>query len=1050
MDVIQQVDEISQTFVPTIELVPAMAVSQMSSLESKDEQKADSLVLPPLPEAAKAFTSEKVECKFVKLMVRELRYGDSGSPTVSENAEEMVLKHDSGAQLSVMSRSLAVRMGFKRYSANVWLQYATGSPTRQKEQVSLQFKLGRHVCNQNILVLDDSGGERDIFIMGMDLISKLRVPIPTEWTEPNNAGKDTEALSVESRLSEPHPEDRDRIKSFMLAIEPEVRDNQSMEEGRFVPGEDNVLHLNIQEGVKISVPDHTIPYHLLDFARNKVRRLLEDGRIELASQSENRLPLFVVPKYAPDGSIKDVRIILDCRAVNKFLKPDKFPIPHIKKILSRFQGYKYISELDARDAFHCVKVDEDSRRYLCFAFDNQLYRFVGTPLGLVPASNFFQRTMMKILSDLPFASCYIDNVVIISKDFESHLSHVKQVISRLTDNGIFLNIGKCNFLRREMRLLGHVVTPQGISPDPDKVTAITEWPLPRTAKQIQRFVGMVNFLRDHLPLVADHLAVLDGFKFKGKLNKQELSIIEPHFEKIKKLVSEATLLNFPDLSRPFSLMCDASKNSYGAVLYQPLQDSDPPSASNIIAFASRSFTAAERAWSTYKKELMALLWSLQKWHDYLWFSPEPTRVYTDHRPLLAMETQKPNLIIQNWFDIIAQYHFILFHVQGVNNLIADALSRRFEVLALTAVSEATLEQSLLIGKAHERGHYGVHAVHYQLATVEGIKWPNMLEHIQQVISSCPKCAAYQQHRPYYSPLSYSVLASPFTRLQADLLTSLPDGVVLVIVDCFTGYLIARPLANKKAATIAAAFQDVFGMFGIPAEILTDNGSEFIGNALRDVNNFFEIRQLPSISHNPRRQGQVERAQASIAVSLRKMLEGSEDWKELLPLAVLFYNSKLHSVLKLPPFVLFFNRRPRFAQDDESEEFSLEDWTRHQAEIIAQLFPAIESKVRNVKLQRAIEYAKRHITEVPSTYSPGTHVMALDHNRSTKNEPVYVGPYVVECRMTDHSILLRDPTTNAIVPSTVATHHLKPVQPPLNYPIQPRIMSSLTLAIRKHR
>ena len=147
---------------------------------------------------------------------------------------------------------------------------------------------------------------------------------------------------------------------------------------------------------------------------------------------------------------------------------------------------------------------------------------------------------------------------------------------------------------------------------------------------------------------------------------------------------------------------------------------------------------------------------------------------------------------------------------------------------------------------------------------------------------------------------------------------------------------------------------------------------------------------------------------------------------------------------------FFNRRPRFAQDDESEEFSLEDWTRHQAEIIAQLFPAIESKVRNVKLQRAIEYAKRHITEVPSTYSPGTHVMALDHNRSTKNEPVYVGPYVVECRMTDHSILLRDPTTNAIVPSTVATHHLKPVQPPLNYPIQPRIMSSLTLAIRKHR
>ncbi|KAG1535370.1 hypothetical protein G6F49_013187 [Rhizopus delemar] len=184
------------------------------------------------------------------------------------------------------------------------------------------------------------------------------------------------------------------------------------------------------------------------------------------------------------------------------------------------------------------------------------------------------------------------------------------------------------------------------------------WPRPSSGKEIQRFLGLVNYFRKYLPNISEVTAPLDKLRFEGKLDKLWTSEQESAFEKIKALLSSAPLLHHPDLEQPFYVATDASNYSIGAVLYQVIKNE-----TRYIGFMARSLSTSEKNYSTTKRELLAVIFALKKFHPFLWGNP--FTLYTDHKALTYLHTQPvANAMMINWLDTILDYNFKIIHRPG--------------------------------------------------------------------------------------------------------------------------------------------------------------------------------------------------------------------------------------------------------------------------------------------------------------------------------------------------------------------------------------------------
>jgi transposase InsO family protein len=941
---------------------------------------------------------------------------------------------DTGAGTSYIDRTFAHQLGLQLIPTKVKM---AGVDTR----MGVQSVYGGVECD--IQLQNQDSKHRHVFAVvdnpsmpvtvGRDLMSQLRIAAPIPLLVAKLPTLEDITFEEDSHVPEVHADDITLHESLLKELQPLLEENQQLPANSFCNIPDSDVTIEVTDATPYSVASPPVPHALRELLDRKLQKLIDEDRIESSPPTAYELPFFGIPKRGPNGELADVRPILDCRALNKLIKGDTFPIPDGRALLEDFAQCIVFSELDSQDAFFRLLVRPQSRRFLAFRYRHRQYRYRSAPMGMKNIPAHFQRVMDRILGDLPFVKIFIDNIMVGSRSWEDHVEHLKIAISRLTAANFTLNLKKCKFGRRSLRVLGHLLSKEGVSPDLSKIQAIANWPVPKTGKQIQRFLGFANFIRVHVPNAADVFQPLEKLKNLKRIPAAELEPMRIAFDALRQVLVKAPLLRFPDLAKQFCIMVDASNLGVGAVLFQPKHEFEMPRIGNIVCFYSRGLKKHELNYPTYKKELLAVLLSLRKWRDYLWNSTIPCRIFTDHKPLVALFTQKLNTVLANWMEHISEFNFELFHVDGVKNIIADCLSRQLDLKALKTLpgpdvssskTSPTKQQRQLIEAAHRKGHYGIKAVLYDLQVRQKMKWPHQAQHIASIIGECPQCQLFSRHRPRYVALSYSAAKAPWTQLQIDLITSFPNGIVLTIVDTFTGYLIARAIPNKEASTIADCLYQIFADFGIPREVQTDQGSEFIGEAFRLINATFQVRIGASIAHNPRRQGAVERSNATIASSLRKMLaEAKEHWEDLLPLAQLYYNSKLFQTTGISPFELLFARPSRLQQDGENPSLNLEDWRAHQARMITIFYPHIEKNVVDAKLQRAIQFARTHLTLSPINFHEGQRVMLLDATRSSKNEPTYSGPFTIARRMNDHSFLLKDQDGN-IQPFTAAAHQLK--------------------------
>ncbi|KAI5735703.1 hypothetical protein M8J77_021620 [Diaphorina citri] len=421
-------------------------------------------------------------------------------------------------------------------------------------------------------------------------------------------------------------------------------------------------------------PIYTKPYRYPAVHREEVRaqinKMLEENIIR-PSHSPWSSPIWVVPKKLDSSGRRKWRIVIDYRKLNDKTVNDRYPLPNITDLLDKLGRCVYFTTLDLASGFYQIEMDENSIQKTAFNTEGGHYEYLRMPMGLKNSPSTFQRVMDDVLRGLVNECClvYLDDIIIFGSSLQQHLQNIRKVLTRLRDSNLKIQLDKSEFLRKEVEYLGHVVTEEGVKPNPTKINAIKSYPIPRTVKQIKGFLGLLGYYRRFIKDFARLTKPLT--KCLKKDAKIDITDVEYKdcFEKCKIILANEPVLQYPDFSKPFILTTDASNVALGAVLSQGVLGQDKP-----IAFASRTLNDSERNYSTIEKELLGVVWAVKYFRPYLF--GRHYKIVTDHKPLQWLFSLKdPSSKLVRWRLKLEEFDYEVLYKKGSLNKNADALSR---------------------------------------------------------------------------------------------------------------------------------------------------------------------------------------------------------------------------------------------------------------------------------------------------------------------------------------------------------------------------------------
>ena len=409
-----------------------------------------------------------------------------------------------------------------------------------------------------------------------------------------------------------------------------------------------------------------------------VREEVAAGRMEKCT-GEWSAQLVFAAKYK-DDKLVGWRIYGDYRDLNALTMADAEPLPLPEEILGQLQGSSIFSKLDLLKGFNQIPVGRKSRAFLAVSTPDGLYQQTVMPFGARNAPGAFQREMRRVLHKKLHkgVEVFVDDVIIYTSSEDEHIELLRYVMQRLRENDYYAHPSKCEFMRREVSFLGHVVNAAGISVQKHKVEAVREWPTPTSRREVRAFLGLAGYYRRFVQgfaELAEPLTLLTGNHEVWRWAKPQ----EQAFQDLKNRLCNAPLLVYADPNRPYILQTDASDYAVGAVLSQRQQDGTE----RPIAFWSHKLNQAEFNYSATEKELLAIVLSCEHWAGYLEGCPHPTLVRTDHQPLTWLNARPVvTARLARWVVRLTGYDFKIDYVKGKENVVADALSRRGDLEAV--------------------------------------------------------------------------------------------------------------------------------------------------------------------------------------------------------------------------------------------------------------------------------------------------------------------------------------------------------------------------------
>lgn len=478
---------------------------------------------------------------------------------------------------------------------------------------------------------------------------------------------DTRTHDVLSRLRTHHLNEEEACNLMNLCRE---YSDVFYVEGEQLTFTNQIKHaINTTDEIPVYSKTYRYPYIHREEVQNQIQSMLRQGIIR-PSTSAWSAPIWVVPKKSDASGKVKWRLVVDFRKLNDKTIDDKYPIPNIVDILDKLGRCQYFTTLDLASGFYQVEMEPKDIHKTGFNVERGHYEFLRMPMGLKNSPSTFQRVMDNVLQGVPNTIVYLDDILVFSTSLQEHIVNLKQIFQRLRETNFKIQMDKSEFLKRETPYLGHVITPEGVKPNPDKISAILKYPIPKTTKQIKGFLGLLGYYRRFIPDFAKITKPLTTCLKKGSKIVVNSDYIKC-FEHCKTLLINDPILVYPDFTKEFILTTDSSNFAIGAVLSQ-IQG--PTNLDHPIAYASRTLNDSEVNYSTTEKELLAIVWATKYFRPYLF--GRKFKIITDHKPLQwLMNLKEPSSRLTRWRLKLSEYDFTIIYKKGTANTNADALSR---------------------------------------------------------------------------------------------------------------------------------------------------------------------------------------------------------------------------------------------------------------------------------------------------------------------------------------------------------------------------------------
>ena len=778
-----------------------------------------------------------------------------------------------------------------------------------------------------------------------------------------------------------------------------------------------------------------------DEITRQVTDLLSKGIIR-ESESPWAAPVTLAPKG--DGG---ERMCPDVRKLNLVTVDDKFPLPRIQDITDRLKGARFMTKLDIKWAYYHIKMAEEDIEKTAFVTSDGHYEWLRMPFGLKNAPATFQRVMQKVLKGLRFKFVinYLDDLIIYSPDFESHLDHIRQVFERLSEHHIKLKKSKCLFAQTEIEFLGSIIGNDQVRPGTRKVLAVKEFPVPTNRVEVQRFYGLCNWFRKFIPNFTEIAYPLTCLTKKGSvflMGDKELKA----FNTLKEILMSEPVLAIFDPDKNCELFVDASRIGIGGILCQRDEDQEL----HPIAYFSSRLSPPQENWHTTDLESLALVESVEHFDDYL--SGRPFIVYSDHSALTwLLDSTRLTGKAYRWFVRMSQYSMQIIHRKGRLMTHVDALSRapikdpvthsiftcygtpeekeafsaRLQPLTLDELKAAQTNSDLsfvitpvpnkdgiicinrngacravvpddlrrtVVEYYHsEYGHPSLSKTRRLVAHYYW--WPTLTQDVDDHCRSCPVCQlskspnspSFGQLQPLPSPAEPLELVSMDAMIMGSVAQATKAKNIQVIIDHNSRYCWAKATPKNTFETVKTVLTNIFNSGVWPKLLLTDRGTNFTTKKFRKFLGTHGCRHLLTTSYHPQCNGMVEKMNRTLKdrLIIAHHLNPKKKWSSLLEEVVDQYNRTPHDVTGFPPVYLMYGLRPSDSPLPPPPIEPLE-----QARKMAQ-----DRTIRHQQMKKS-RYDSHH---PPTPFKPGDLVrrqIAANHPSQDKLSTRFHGPYTI--------------------------------------------------------
>lgn len=614
-------------------------------------------------------------------------------------------------------------------------------------------------------------------------------------------------------------------------------------------------------------------------ARKEFERLRQyfyvDSRSSIAS------PLVIAPK----ATAPFIRFCGDYREVNKYVSIPQQPIPIVQHELVKAAKYKVYVDLDMANSFHQIPLSEEFSNLLSVQTPWGLFRPLFLPEGVGPASGLLQHLVREIFQ--PFEEWTIvifDNFLILADDYNDAYTKLDQVLQRCQEYGVILKLKKSFIGVDKVSFFGYEVRHGQWCMSASRKDAISAMPFPKTAKEMQSFLGAALFFHHHVPDYSEwsaRLYEMTHATFVWDPGQWTYDYVG-HFDRFKEALQQSATLHFPDYSLPWVLRVDASQYAVGAVLFQEVTDGDTV-IHQPIAFSSKRFSEPATKWDAYKRECYAIFHGVHTFAYYL--RGKHFLVETDHRNLQWIEAS-PSPIVTRWRTLLQSFHFSIRHIAGKLNGVADYLSRMgFFTSSTPPATDAStvfhmegaetstdhstidnlfLEQSTLIDVPAPTLHdllssvHGKHRLHYgayQTWYRAKLAYPQAnisITAVREWVKNCGVCQKFRDVGIRSLPEQTLTLKKGSYRktIGIDHLAVKEDKngnkVVIMIVEHYSHFPQIYPAKDYTAEEVARVLFKHITTHGVFEELASDPGSSFCSDVVKQLNEWLGIRHKISL------------------------------------------------------------------------------------------------------------------------------------------------------------------------------------------------------------